>query len=421
MEARTLRLPPALNLEWCTGAFSTKLWPEAPCTFDVKAEAAPEYAGPLAQALVAAWGAWCRSHEATVRIDDSVKSRYAWRSGLLSGLAGRLDRWEAVGPDWLRAHVMSEAQIKAVVGRVIGVFRARSTDAGDAVSYFLSELLRNVFEHSGSLHGALVTAGRFTSGRATLAVVDLGMTVPAHVRRRWPLSDGNREVDDEAALRVALEPLVSGSHDRDRNAGLGLYMTRRISTLMGGRFWLTSGSLRAVAEPSGEAGARAAPEIVHTATRWPGTAVAVTFNAEQGRFSIELSAAQQELAGGTLGPRLDVFCKKAPRGAAVIRVPPDAGSLAQDKVAAARIRDEEIAPLVAESEAVIALDLRGVTLTTQSFVHALLAAPLRRLGPGAVAKRLRFVAADTQVKQVIRIVLGYVLDELEAGSGLASR
>ncbi len=162
------------------------------------------------------------------------------------------------------------------------------------MAYFLSELLRNVLEHSGSLEGAFVAVGRFPGGRATLAVVDLGMTVSGHLSQRWK---GQTEPED--ALRMALEPLVSGSRDRRRNAGLGLYMTRRISTLMGGRFWLRSGSVLTEAEAAFEAGARRPARITSSGAIWPGTVVAVSFQVGQdGRFDVELREAQKGARGG---------------------------------------------------------------------------------------------------------------------------
>ena len=56
------------------------------------------------------------------------------------------------------------------------------------------------------------------------------------------------------------------------------------------------------------------------------------------------------------------------------------------------------------------LDLRRVALTTQSYAHALVAAPLRSLDVDA-GERLRVACSSPQVKQVFRTVLRYLRDE----------
>lgn len=408
MTTRSLALPPRVRFEWCAAGISDDLWSDSLTEVRVTADAPPSYVGPVAQAMLAAWGARLRTRDVAVEIDDSVKSRWAWQSGLLSALAGRSDAWAKQGTTWVRAHLESEPQIEETLHQVLRVMGLADADAAKAVSYFLSELLRNVFEHSGSAEGGFVTAGRFQSGRVTLAVVDLGMTVAGHVSQRW-----KGPVEPERALQMALEPFVSGSRDRRRNAGLGLYMTRRISTLMGGRFWLRSGGLVTRAKAAAEAGARQPAIITAGDSTWPGTAVAVTFQpGRDARFDVELRQAQSEFKGGANGARRDVFRKKLPPGAVAIRVAADVGTLAQDKPAATRIRETEILPrLAGDDTSVVAIDVRGVTLTTQSFVHALLAEPIRVLGIAGVDARLRVVGADAQVKEVVRIVLGYVLDE----------
>ncbi len=60
---------------------------------------------------------------------------------------------------------------------------------------------------------------------------------------------------------------------------------------------------------------------------------------------------------------------------------------------------------------VVSIDIGGVTLTTQSFMHALLAEPLRFLGADRIQGRVWVTGASRQVKQVARLVVGYVLDE----------
>lgn len=401
-----ISLPPLLDLNWCKDGLMPLLGDDA-VSRQVQAEEPIRYAGVTALAMLAARATQLAEKENRLQLHHSVKGTYAWRSGLLSALSGRFESKFKRDDRQVLSHLLSEQDIEAVLASLAPVLHLES-DLEDAVNYFLAELLRNVFEHSGAPDGAYLAAGFFPhKQRLTISVVDLGMTVPRHISQRWP-----GEFDEEAALKQALEPLSSGSRDRARNAGLGLYMTRRISTLMGGRFRLQTGHLIATAT-DGASGVFDDVQISKSSMHWPGTVVTVTLFTGSGRsqFATELLHAQQTLVGGT-ARSLDIFRRKMPPGATHVLVTSDVSSLAQDKLKAARIRDSEIMPLV-ETGGIIALDMAGITLTTQSFAHALLAQPIRELGRDGVAERLWIVSTSGQVKDVFRIVLSYILDELD--------
>jgi anti-sigma regulatory factor (Ser/Thr protein kinase) len=281
-------------------------------------------------------------------------------------------------------------------------------DSSMAIAYCLSELLRNVFEHSGSELGAFVAAGYFpSSGRVTVSVADLGITVPAHIKRQF--GDG---IDDKVALELALEPRTSGSFDRDRNAGLGLYMTRRIADLTGGKFWLLTGSFCARNDggPS-SLGARAAVGVEPVENDWRGTVVAFTlYPSRLGSFDATQRSVTGALLGAPVARAPGLFRRKEiPPGSMVVRVPPDVGNIAQNKVAAARLRDDSIVPALQNGH-MVTLDFHGVALTTQSFMHALLAAPLRLVGAPDLPSRLCFRACSDQVREIIGLVMGYILE-----------
>jgi anti-sigma regulatory factor (Ser/Thr protein kinase) len=113
-----------------------------------------------------------------------------------------------------------------------------------AVQYCISELLRNVLEHSNSPDGAFVSAHRFVEKgphRVTIAVADCGQGIAAH------LSNTHAEVaeDDELALGLAMQLGVTGAkrgmYGTPENAGAGLFITRCIAKGTGGYFLLLSG------------------------------------------------------------------------------------------------------------------------------------------------------------------------------------
>jgi STAS-like domain of unknown function (DUF4325) len=84
------------------------------------------------------------------------------------------------------------------------------------------------------------------------------------------------------------------------------------------------------------------------------------------------------------------------------------GTFAEDKDAAAKLRREEVLPLLAKRE-VVELDFTGITLTTQSFIHALISEALRQNGE-EVLDRLTFKGCQPAVRDIIETVVQYVLE-----------
>ncbi|MGE0887668.1 MAG: hypothetical protein AB7P14_29455 [Blastocatellales bacterium] len=113
-----------------------------------------------------------------------------------------------------------------------------------AVRYCISELIRNVLEHSGSPQGAFVCAQNYPNAsppRVAIGIADCGMGIYAHLSKVY-----NQASDDIAALQLALEPGITGAipgmYGRPDNAGVGLFYTRSIAKGTGGYFMIYSGS-----------------------------------------------------------------------------------------------------------------------------------------------------------------------------------
>jgi anti-sigma regulatory factor (Ser/Thr protein kinase) len=114
-----------------------------------------------------------------------------------------------------------------------------------AVQYCVSELIRNVLEHSGSTDGAFVCAQRYVEAdpaRVSIAVVDCGGGIADHLGYTYPEAlENGRE-----ALKLAMTPGVTGATaglygGSTDNAGAGLFITRAIARATGGYFVLASG------------------------------------------------------------------------------------------------------------------------------------------------------------------------------------
>lgn len=426
MEEIHARLPRKLQLDWCLRGFDDAPWePPDPAKPDLRpihiVGEAPlesvEAVDPVAMAMLGAWVLKRRTDGARTTIDDSAKSVHALHAGLLPVLAGKLhSRARATsapsGSVLLSpTHVATTSQIEPFLEQIGSMF-AIDRETAAALKYCFSELLRNVFEHSDSTHGGIITAGHYgrdAEQRVTLALADLGVGVPKHFRRKH-----GGPLDDESALRAALEPRATGSVDEDRNAGLGLYMTRRLADMVGGKFWLLTGDLCARHDGDESPGGRAVIEVSRARNPWRGTVVALTLRPGAiTSFQRTIRRAGEELRGGGFESGIRFSKHTTDPGRETIEVPPDVGNMAQNKIAATQIRQERILPALREGRRLI-LSFHGVALTTQSFVHALLAEPLRTLGPREALERLLYARCSDQVREVVRLVVGYVLEGMEA-------
>lgn len=84
---------------------------------------------------------------------------------------------------------------------------------------------------------------------------------------------------------------------------------------------------------------------------------------------------------------------------------------AEDKDIAGQLRNDRILPALAAGE-VVEIDFAGITLATQSFMHALIAEALRRHGE-ACLDRLVFKNCSPLVRGIVETVVQYVLETAE--------
>lgn len=89
------------------------------------------------------------------------------------------------------------------------------------------------------------------------------------------------------------------------------------------------------------------------------------------------------------------------------------GTFAEDKDAAASLRREQILPTLASGQA-LELDFNTITLTTQSFIHALISEALRQHGE-VVLGQIKFKDCAPAVRDIIETVVQYVLESRDDG------
>jgi anti-sigma regulatory factor (Ser/Thr protein kinase) len=152
-----------------------------------------------------------------------------------------------------------------------------------AVHYVLSELIRNVREHSQSEDGAVVCAQYYAGAGAARRYVSVGVAdtgVGVHRSLSWNYP--HLSTDAQAVL-TAIQPGVTGArpgpYGSTENAGAGLFYTRRLAEASETYFAIGSGG--AMFRTSIAQRPPQEDDLVFPITPYPGTMVAANFGLER--------------------------------------------------------------------------------------------------------------------------------------------
>jgi len=206
---------------------------------------------PMALAMMASWGTWCRRQGLAIAVKNLSKHcDYAARMKLFDMLGVKHktthQEREEIGRFVPLRQVRTQTELANVRGEISALLHLQDQpDALAAVRYCISELIGNVLEHAGSPDGAFVCAHRYTDTnpeRVTIGVADCGMGIARHLGQTRPeLKD-----DHASAIGFALQPGVTGArpgmYGTPDNAGAGLFITRCIAKGTGGYFFVASGT-----------------------------------------------------------------------------------------------------------------------------------------------------------------------------------
>ncbi|MCR4278176.1 MAG: hypothetical protein NUV85_04175 [Candidatus Berkelbacteria bacterium] len=111
----------------------------------------------------------------------------------------------------------------------------------ESIRYIISELVRNVLEHSNSKYGAIVSAQYFKkTNTIRIGIADTGVGIKSTISRSY------RANDDLAAIMLALTPGITGTTNREggteQNAGAGLFFIKSIASINRNFFMIYSGN-----------------------------------------------------------------------------------------------------------------------------------------------------------------------------------
>jgi hypothetical protein len=372
---------------------------------------------PWALSMWAAFGIHQRQRGAVVRCrfdPDNLANQYMVAMGLGAAMetattTAALAEWQDSARNTGLHLLRTEADLGAFRRSTHRLALQHCEQAADALRYVLTELGRNVLQHSWSSIGGVAIAQHFPDDqRLQIAVCDLGRGVLQSLAPRHPELRTDME-----ALRLATLPHASGAEPAGpyggaENAGIGLFYAREIAWRSGGSMWFCSGNALL-----GVRGDRAdlweerdpAPDRVYRRIEgWPGTVVVVDFPVDgvpdfEGILQVcsGLAAEARRMSGPAgldfLGDAADT------EQTFIVNVLP----FEEDNSRAIEIRRTEIKPRIERGEAVI-LDFRGVRAPTQSFVHALLAEVFQV--PGSLV-RLSFRNCSGAAKEILKAVAAY--------------
>lgn len=255
---------------------------------------------PFAIAMIAAWAGWCAQHHLPLTVQNLTRSAdYFWRMKLFDYLPGvfyrpsRIEHEEA-GRFMSIKQVQNAVQAREVIANISALLHLTDNPEGlAAVQYCISELIRNVLEHSESAEGAYVCAHNFSNTktpRVAIGVADCGTGVAHHLARAHP----EALESDIKALQLALQPgvtgAVAGAYGTPDNAGAGLFITRSIAKGTGGYFLIYSGaavyrlrraSVKAQAKLFADAFQEEHHDLWALKNRWQGTVVALEIRTDR--------------------------------------------------------------------------------------------------------------------------------------------
>ncbi len=243
------------------------------------------FAEPFALSMLAALGDEAASKNINVTLETPSVSglRYAKRMHLFEFLKVSYDQSvtekEESGKFIPIARVANADALKAFIAQLMSLWHLPEESAA-AVSYCVSELVRNVLEHAGPSCAYVCAQYYKEKQRVEIGVADRGKGILSSLHRNYPDLR-----TDQAAIVEALKPGVTGSKSFE-NAGAGLFFTKSLAKLSSSYFSIYSGKACyrvRKSNPDGQITLFADPlldkhDLWDNLEYWPGTVVAVDIN-----------------------------------------------------------------------------------------------------------------------------------------------
>lgn len=175
---------------------------------------------------------------------EAKSKRYLERMGLFDFLGIKsgieINKHESAGRFVAITQIKTAEESSKFITEVTPLLHLKPLHA-EPLRYVLSELIRNVFEHSLSKNGAIVSAQYYPKGNTVrIGIVDTGEGIWKTINQSY-----NSKTDLEA-ISLALTPGITGTTKKeggtDYNAGAGLFFSKSIATVNKDYFVIYSGN-----------------------------------------------------------------------------------------------------------------------------------------------------------------------------------
>lgn len=223
--------------------------------------------------------------------------RYFDRMGLFDflGVDAQVEQaaHESAGRFIPLTQIMNDGDLSRFLIDMIPLLHADPSEA-EPIKYVVSEMVRNVLEHSQSDLGAIVCAQYFPkTDKLALGVADVGRGIRGSMRVHHPVESAQQ------AISLALQPGISGATPRlggnEFNAGAGLFFTKAIASSSGNYMTVYSGDALFKLKVAKDREVLYANPALDNATwrsgyaDWHGTAIGINISlADQAIFSAVL-------------------------------------------------------------------------------------------------------------------------------------
>ncbi len=268
--------------------------------------------------------------------------------------------------------------------------------------YLISELLYNTLEHgSATLHGqripSLVQFNWYKrQNKLAFIIADLGIGIKRHLEQSYPGFE-----NDSQAILYALRPQITGTksvlnpYTEKNNAGMGLYLTSNIIRNLKANMYIISGKGLVHISPVDFT----SKEL---SSAWHGTFVYVTIqlsneddvNLEKLMSEFRAKAMHELQNGNGLDEQIHYLNMRNYFGSNPV-----------NKESAIWYRNEKLIPALEEGKT-IRMDFSDILTAPHSFLSALIATPIKKLGLEAY-RRIKIINASPELRETI----DYIFEE----------
>jgi len=198
---------------------------------------------PVVLCMVAALGLKVKPENISCEKLEAKSKHYLQRMGLFTLLKIKAERsiieHEPAGRFIPLTRITNSLELTKFITEIIPLLHLEPERA-DSIKYVVSELVRNVLEHSKSEQGAIVSAQYYKkSNTIRIGIVDSGVGIKETINNAYPAKTHLE------AIRLALTPGITGTTQRiggtEYNAGAGLFFIKSIAQINREFFMIYSG------------------------------------------------------------------------------------------------------------------------------------------------------------------------------------